>query len=291
MLISSNPLSDRTTGAFPLSIATSLTFESLAKGTKPPYDPERVLPPMVNINDYQEMWINLHTLFRNIVGSVDGSISEKLLPGEIVDVLEAEIDLISDLLDELTKGLVKPVFYASQYKHLEKRHPFARLRTHKTEKQKTYHKLATDTIKGFLGVNSDKKHKLFDCNLTPEKKKKVLIVTNYAYDLLSQRKFEQLHLLESHTGILKKPASWYTKYSAKDLTRIPFRVMFMQLFGDSQTFFSDNITLRKSIIALSEKYKWTHASTNDLILYGLGQLTDISISALYTKILAEDQLF
>ncbi len=60
-------LAERTVSAFPLSIGTSLAFESLFDGRQAPYDNERELPSRINIDDYKIFLINVGTLIRNII--------------------------------------------------------------------------------------------------------------------------------------------------------------------------------------------------------------------------------
>ena len=60
----------RTISAFPISVGTSLALESLFAPRLETIDPERKFE-RVDVTKYSEVWINLSTLFRNIVGAVE----------------------------------------------------------------------------------------------------------------------------------------------------------------------------------------------------------------------------
>ena len=100
-------------------------------------------------------------------------------------------------------------------------------------------------------------------------------MTHYAYDLLSNKDFKTLDLLESHTGVLKSKALWYTKFSDhKDSVRIPFNELFLQVFGDSTIFHPHDRKLRLEILAIADKYNWSFATTKDRIHLGLSMISN-----------------
>ncbi len=103
---------------------------------------------------------------------------------------------------------------------------------------------------------------------------KSLILTHYAFVLLSAKAFAELVLVESHTGTLKDRTLWYTKYmNGKTLPILPFREDFLQIFGDSETFRPADAKLRKEIIELAKKYHWNATTTSDRIRYCVGTMT------------------
>ncbi len=276
MSYGSEALSKRTMSAYPVSIGTSLFLESLSDGPDPPYDPERVVPSRIDITQYDEMYVNIMTLFRNIIGALDKDGYNRVTPVALRDTLEFEIDLIKDLITDISYGKTKTIFYASDYSGLEKKYPHARLRGDSTDKQKMYTALLVNTLNAFFKDQSKSDHLMhFKLQLKPKESTNALIVTNYAIDLLSYKYFKKLDMLESHTGILKARSSWYTKYlDSKNLSRIPFLEIFLQIFGDSQTFFAWPKESRESIIALADKYKWTSSTSVDRVKFCITNLKD-----------------
>lgn len=281
-------LSERTISAFPVSIGTSLALESIDTGPLNPYDPERVIPNTVDTRNYTEFWVNLFTLFRNIYQSVPSASQESLEPLEIAEVMLQEIDIIKEFISGHTANSLACVFYASDYSGLKQKHPHASLRIDKTAKQILY----TETLKKAIGhvfKQFDKKDetiKHFSLSIEPKPTAKALVLTHYAYDLLSYKNFRTLDLLESHTGILKPRALWYTKLSnGRDLIRIPFNSMSMQVFGDSQTFYAMNSKVRQQVLDLSQKYQWDAFTTADRVKYGLKNMSDAFAGSILSTML------
>jgi hypothetical protein len=135
------------------------------------------------------------------------------------------------------------------------------------------------TINEFIKRQSKDAIKFYECDLKPETKSDSLILTNYAYDLLSYKHFNKLDLLESHTGVLKPKSMWYTKLlNGKDLNRIPFNSLSIQVFGDKETFSGMPHKVKSLILELAEKYQWTQVTSKDRIYYSLDRLDDKFLS-------------
>jgi hypothetical protein len=187
-----------------------------------------------------------------------------------------EVELIQDLVKMYTGGSVKVVFYSSSYQDLKKHFKHASVRTDNTEKQRQMTDLLTGSINAFYKLQTKRdtlKH--FKLYLEPisAMDKKVLLLSNYAFDLLSYKKFMKMDLLESHTGVLKERAKWHTKYSdGKNLVRMPFNEMLLQVFGDSQTFYPMDKNLRKDVIELAEASQWNPLTTDERIRFTVGNL-------------------
>jgi hypothetical protein len=237
MLSVNSPLATRTTSSFPISIGTALSLETLFDGSEAVYDKDRVIPSRINITAYSSFYINLVTLIRNIIGSVSSKDSQGLLISDIAATLEHEVSIIKDLVKANSSGLTKCVFYMSRYKGLERKHPHAILRIDNTEKQRQTSAIIEKTLNEFIKTQVKGSVEIYDLEIEPKGTPKAIILTNYAYDLLSYKRFETLDLIESHTGVLKKRNLWNTKlYNGKTLPAMPFCAMTMQVFGDSQTF-------------------------------------------------------
>lgn len=275
-------LSGRTTSAFAVSVGTSLALESVFLGDSPPIDPERVIPQKVDITDYQEFWINVLTLFRNAHGSLTKEGSAKVLPREMIQIMEDEIEIISSIVSQQSNNRVKVVFYASSYQGFESKYPHARVRKLSTDNQKSYFLLQTATLNGLLkNHQTDPNFKTFKDKLKTDSKPKALILTHVPYDLLSVDQFKELHLIESHTGLLRKPSTWYTKYyDGKNLPPMPFNETLLQVFGDRESFSVMDLKLKREIIELAKECRWTPATTRDKLRYDFSNLKNPFYAAL-----------
>lgn len=286
---STGALSNRAMSAFPISIGTALAMESIFKPMQPAYDPSRPLPPKIDINNYGTFWVNLMTLYRNIIGALDKDGANAVMAGDLSDTLAFEVDLIQRLVTEESGGRCECIFYASNYSGLKQAHPHGILREHKTERQRSYNSLMEITLGDFFKsqVKSDR-FQHFDRLIQPKSFKRGLIMTHYAYDLLAYPEFIDLDLIESHTGVLKSRALWYTKLNnSKDLIRIPFNTMSIQIFGDSQTFSAHPLKVRMALLEVADKYNWNPLTTKDRLVFSIGMMKDVFTAAVLKQMLAE----
>ena len=284
--MTSSLLTERTQGAFPVSIGTSLALESIMDGIQPPYDPERVIPQRIKLTDYTEYWFNIETLFRNILGSLNTNNPSDVKPAEVLAILFEEIEMIKQFVFDECLGTVRFVPYRNVHGRLASKHPHGKLRMPTTPKQMEYASFC-ENVCGHAVKQSNGVIQEFDRVLSGSGKK-VLITTHMPYDLLSYGKFDSLELLESHTGVLKPRSQWHTKLTAaKTLARMPFNAMTIQVFGDSTTFAPLPQAARQQVIELSEEKKWHALATRDLIVYSLKGLKDVFAAKVYQEMLYE----
>lgn len=260
-------LNGREKGQFPIAIATSLALEG-AFGIHPD-KPAPDVPPM---NECDELWINLRTLFRNLSGSVDPKEEFKIKASEYASVIEEEVKIIRNVVSDKTQGRVKTFFYACDYKSIEKLLPFAALKGTNTDKQKHYALMENNSIDEFgkrvKDTELDFYH--FDTRLRGHNKRS-LMLTHYPLDLIYNLDFGEIILLESHTGNVKKKNMWYTKLTnGKELVNIPFNIVTLQLFGDNGgLFIAQPSAIRNEFIRIATKHKWHPLTTRERILVGL----------------------
>lgn len=280
MINSEYNLANRATSSYNISIGTALALESFKLGPEPVYDSERQIPNSIDINNYKFFYINLMTLFRNILGAVGSSNVDSLLPGDIVYVLEEEVRLIRDLISEISLNKTKAIFYASNYTGLKSKYPNASIRVDRTDKQKSYTLIMQLVINEFIKRQDKSNIEFFDCDFNPTNRSEVLILSHYAYDLINHKRFSKFDLLESHTGLLKTPSMFYTKLinGKKDLARIQLNKMSIQIFGDKETFAPLPISIRKLVLELSEKYSWTQTTQRDRYLFCFDTIGDLELS-------------
>lgn len=283
------PLASRAMSSFALSIGTALALESLFKGPLPVYDPARVIPQHIEIKDYEQIWINLSTLVRNIYSSVPTADQMLLMGVDMFLTLESEVEIIRSLINDGSLGKTKVVFYVTDDSRLAAKHSHAQMRKDVTDKQRAYTHLKTVVLDEFL-----RRHRnipglmVFHERLLPAQKTTALVLTHDAYDLLSWPMFEQLHLLESHTGILKKRTQWYTKYhNGKELMRIPFNSCFMQVFGDSLHFHPWALQDRKEIKDLADRREWTALTTKERLVLSFDLMPNKVLAQVLKEMLGE----
>lgn len=285
----SDALHARTLSGFPLSVGTSLAFESCFEPVQPTIDPDRKIPSFIDLKDYEELWVNVGTLFRNVYNATDKTAIARILYADVCDCLVSEMDVISDLVNTYTFGKVNVNFYYSDYSDLTTRFKLGNLRLPRTANQFLYSKLYNDTLT-FMASKS-KTHKIRDISLYKSKfngeNKKAIILTHFPIDLLNSAKFKILDLLESHTGILKKEPSWHTKYySGRDLNMLPLNGILLSVFGDDHHFHPQPKAMKEAILELAIEQKWNCLSSPREIVNGIKKLKD---HALRDALLLQEQ--
>lgn len=266
-----SPLAARTVSGFAISIGTSLALETLFDPRQPVYDPERKIPERVKLENYKSCWINLATLYRNIVGSIDRNSYLTVSPEELFSVLETEIEIIESLFAIEGKGLCRPAFYYCDYSdvYLKQKHQAVQLRHDRTDIQKHNTAKLLKTMQLFFKYKSgEDQYKRFNSTIYPDKMEASLVLSHVPYDLLSYRNFRRFDLLESHTGVLKTRVDWYTKFFKMpdtDLSTIPFHKEFLLIFGDNIMFSPMDIRFRRLIVDISKKRHWTSHTGHEKI--------------------------
>jgi len=263
-------IASRAVGQYPLSIATSLAIES-ACGIHP-----EIVVKTAPILKYDELYVNLRTLHRNFLGSLDKTIVGGIVPPQIAATIKEEMEMIQSIIREKTNGRTKVVYYLSNYNFNPSRYKLGVLRMDNTDKQKDATRIEKFTMDILLSWNKTEGLGIlvFDLKLKPPTgHPKTMIITHYAFDLLSYHDFGELVLLESHTGSIKPRALWYQKfYNGKELNMIPFREDMIQVFGDSSSFRPASNELKKEVIEIAKKYNWSSITTLDKIRYGIDQM-------------------
>lgn len=269
-------LARRTVGAFPLSIGTSLAFESIFIGMQEAYDPQREIPNKVNANAYDVFYINLATLFRNMRGAVNKDDLVGITEHDYHEALSTEVDIIRRIISEQSAGFCTPVFYYCDYKTpYTKSHKAIMLRQDTTDGQKIMTQRLVKTMKLFLDEHKGEPDVFaWDDEIKPNGiKPKALILTHTPHDLLSVHNMRTLDLIESHSGKLKPRHLWYTKFfdlPGGDLATIPFNRKFLLVFGDSVMYKPMDIRFRREIVEISKKQRWTAFTTMEKVKMDLG---------------------
>lgn len=260
-------VAERQIGQYPLSIATSLALESVA-GIHP-----EISYPYPPLKDVAQLWVNLRTLYRNLMGSMPRDAEGTIAPADLAEAITMEMEQIRSIVRDVTQGRAKAIFYVCNYAGMEQKYRRAVVRRDSTDKQKMFTHFQNATIKLILENFHGDDLFVYERKLKPQQRVPIMLLTHYAYDLLSAREFTSVTLLESHTGALKKPHQWYTKYyNGKELHMFPFREDLLQVFGDSETFRPMDIKLRRELIDIATEYKWSPLTTTDKIRYSIDKV-------------------
>ena len=256
-------IENRAKGKFPVSIATSLALEGLfgIMEEKPELKPQW--------KGYTHLAINVRTLFRNIVGAVEKERADDLSPKDYAEILIEEMQIIRNAVADYSDRAIHTIYYASTYKSLSGLYPFAYFKEVKTANQIHYAAMENSTIDNVFKELGDHNDFLvrYDVNITARVKKS-LMITHYPFDLLCLKSAEEVVLLESHTGVVKKSFQWNTKLkNYKSLPPMPFDVMTVQMFGDSgDLFIPYPKKIRDKLIAIAEKNNWHSQTTRARIM-------------------------
>ncbi len=263
-------LAGRAVSGFPLSVGTSHALESLFPPMQKPYDPERKIPNQVEVSRYQVCYINVTTLFRNLVSAIESKTFESIKPEDLLATLEEEIGVIDSLFQNNAPHC-KVVYYYCNYKELKSKLlrqtvKTVQLREPKTDNQLYYADIQARVLKG-LEKHTDSVQ-VFDDGLCPKDYVDAIVITHLPYDLIHFNKFSSVDLLESNTGILKPRYLWYTKYNKManvDLSHIPFHKKLLLCFGDKTMIQSTPAVLRKAITDCAAKHNWNAMTTEQKI--------------------------
>jgi len=253
----------------PISIGTALALETLL-------DPS--LTTAWTNAKVPYLYLNLHTLFRNLYGSMTVLDKVGVSDVDFAQVLAKEIVYIRDFLEKDGRG-TKLVAYCPTYEGLMQRFKYANVKTINTPKQKEYVLLNTTTLKVLIKEPEKFKQQLgVELEVTDYKPPKhmernCVIMTHHPVELLFSP--VSTTLLESHTGKYKKFPEWNTKLgSSSDTSHMPFNALTLQVFGDGVDFGPMDRNVRAVLMALAQERKWTAVTTKDRILVSLDLMKD-----------------
>lgn len=289
----------RVKGQLPLSIATSLAIESILgimDGREPdPNNPLRryaslavnafnkakqflgihVEETPVNkdtapIANFDELWINFRTLFRNVVGAINANDLKSITAKELAYAVMEERAIIKGVLED--HGFNTDVYlYICTYHNVSNIFREGILKQGMTPIQQAYAELensAAQAVFDELGKDTDMLL-LFDTTIVAHSKK-CMLLSHFPIDLLNMMNVNSndLCLVESHTGAIKRRNKWNTKLKEgnMDISRIPFDKMTIQMFGDKgNLFLAYPKEYRAKLVELSIKYQWTPLTTESRI--------------------------
>lgn len=256
-------IDERATSGYPISIATSLAFESIFLPRQQPYDLERSVPNKIDLSQYNSFYINIFTLYRNLSNSVKRQVFIETDHVKLAQVLLTEIEVIQSLFFVEGHDTIKPIFYHMTQKSLlnGKISKDVQIKPDKTTFQKDFRfkfDKVIEHIKKQIDVPT------FDSYLDPASGSKALILTHVPFDLISYDKFSKLDLLESNTGKLKSRREWNSKFMKvgdRHTGNIPFNRKLLFVFGDKVMIRPADIKLRRILLDVADKHNWTPMTT------------------------------
>lgn len=268
-------ISERAVGQFPISIASSLAFES-AIGILP----EAPMPePEIKKRDL--IMVNVRTMIRNLLGSFEKESKIHLENYTLAEALVGEMRVMETLAVEHSNGRCNVEFYNCSYSDIQSKFSRALIKVPTTPLQVAYMGIEQDILKY---IKEDFKSAAPVEEYTREFKDHpgdALIVTHFPIDLLQRYRFNSLSLLESHTGSIKPPLLWNTKlHNGKEFEILPFDRMTLQMFGDGVIFAPMPIKIRQRLYSIAVKQGWTPASTKDWIIKGVEAHRDPALEVL-----------
>lgn len=228
-------------------------------------------------------WINLRTVIRNAMESISKDYTGKYRPKDLMHVVTTDITFMLDYLRN-SLGVSDIQLYYCMYDDFRSVFPHALAKDVKTPLQIAQQSMEVGTLK--LCVDYYKDAKRFGTLVTGEITTSVIMITHMPIDLLKHKTFSQLWLLESHTGALKGKSEFYTKLTnGKDLTMIPFNKFTIQIFGDNNRMLQAMPNnLKKLIIDLATKHRWTPLTTMELVKFHINTITDMYTRDVLLKI-------
>lgn len=273
-----NIFSTRTVGETGLSIGTHLAMETFfSNNMLEVFDPDREFVK-VDPNNYTHHVFNIYTLVRNIINSVtDTKIKEDiLLHSDFIPTLKRELKIITSLYGGCK---CKPVLFYPNYDKIYKRY------NNNKETGITVVYKEHMMIKSVL-EKLDARETIHSCNngkgyTIPKmdiEKPSVVITTNIPVDLFNFK--GKIDLLESHTGKIKTPSMFNSKYHTigkADLSHLPYVEELVYLLGDGTIVLPCKISIRKAVYDISKEFNWTPKTTREKVLANLKR--DVNIQA------------
>lgn len=262
----------REVGILPVSIGTSLAIEGLQSHNIPKYD---------------NLWINVRTIYRNLIASVDTATRDSASPDDVAAAMLDDIQHVNEGVFTITQGRVVPVYYLSAPETLANVLPEAIVRSPQTPLQKATAELSEAAIRIVVKELGDKNVLRFRPILSGTGV--TLLLTHFPTDLLGRKNFAELMLLESHTGKIKRYAEFNSKLtSGNSLAQLPFNGFILTMFGDNNVLLKQAPPkIRAMVLELADKYRWTPVTTRDKIKYSIDSVRDAFSKQFLQKVLSK----
>lgn len=258
MITSYSGFTQREVGVLPISVGTSTAIEGLQIPKIPVYD---------------ALWINLGTLYRNVIQSVTTTTRDSASPIDVARAMLEDMSHLESAVSAITKNKIVPRYYLSHAELMAKVLPEAIVRAPQTPLQIAQAQLSHMAIREVTKVLGTE---LMQFKPVLVGTGRVLLLTHYATDLLGRKNFQELMLLESHTGKIKQYAEFNTKLTdGNELTNMPFNGFTLSVFGDNNVILRQQPRkIRLAVIDLAKQRNWTAVTTRDRIMFSIQSMSD-----------------
>ena len=271
-------LAERPKGQIAITRSTALALEG-AFGIYPDR-PESPAP----ISEFNELWVNVRTIYRNLVTSFAVADQRALMPDDIVAGMWEDMHGIVEYVKRATQGRCEVIFYRPSYDGLARVFPNADLKVPDNANQLAAKRLEDASYAAFDRSGFDYPVNVYDVFITGYHYR-ALMLTHISLDLLATYHFKTLCLLESNTGLIKRSTQWSSKLGVKEASDfLPFNTFTLQVFGDRNTLFrSAHIKLRRAVLELANERRWNSVTTADRIRSNLKTLKDPEVADALSK--------
>lgn len=267
---SEQALADRELGQFPVSIGTSLALEG-AFGIYPEQEQQHL--PVANVSAF---WINVTTVFRNLFHTLSAKNQDQVSVDQLAGALASEIPAIESAIRLYMGEQATIHWYRNTRRSIEKYFPNATVREATTHRQKIFKSMriqALDRVTQYLDGTTIHD---YDTRLQGGNSQRAVILTHVPLDLLSHVHFRDLQLLESHTGRLRPMGEWGGKFHTKDDT-LPFTPFMLQLLGDHVDFSPKPIRIRRYVLDIAKRQRWSPTTKERRIRSGVRAIQDDAV--------------
>jgi len=209
---------NRAMHGFNISVSTGIALNALYHNTIPGAYTYETEYDMVDLASWDTLYINLHTLTRNIITAMKTSEQTLFLKSnkrkELLKIVQEEIDIIKGITMLNNK---KVVFYQPDYKQLFNIKGYGELRDTKKDR----------IIRWCMEIDSALDNQP---SLTPTNRD--ILLTHMLTDLLIKGNYK---LLRSHTGkVINRPmfGKLYISLKGMDMAILPVYKILISIFGD-----------------------------------------------------------
>jgi len=221
----------------------------------------------------KHLYINVLTLYRNFISCIEGDADSKLRMFKSVSKIKELIKLFEEdtliFVNACVTNNIKVTIYELDYSKIYKTFSnykqageFKGVRYYKATTQDAASKAIKNAMTGI--------YKVYGTALKHEKK--MFITTHIGIDLLPLTKYDDVTLVESHTGEFKDRLMFYTKLKKlgkNDMSVIPFNEAMYRIFGDNENIKAENISTRKFIYEVGKTLNWYQGLTSNEVLHGI----------------------
>ena len=278
-----NPIQERTMSGFPISIGTGLALETIITPIQGVYDPTRVVPDkVIKLSSYRVLYVNIATLIRNMITSVERSKVPSLSPLLMVDTVLEEMELIRTLVSESTTN-TNVIFYYSDYSKIKRDKKFD-IRPIHTKLQILLDRLTRGVASSIISKTNVSITN--DLIIIADRSAPVLMLTHIPYDLLALKSINNGHLLESSTGRIKKSSQWNTKYVTSkvlDIHILPFTRELLIVFGDRALIKPKSIVIRRGVMEIATSNRWNPLTSEVTVRKNIMNYKDASLYTVLYK--------